>query len=254
MSEAASSETRLELKVKKQFRSRAHSFALDAEISLAVEIVVLFGASGAGKTTLLECIAGLLTPDDGAIVLTTPRGQAIMFSSRDRVTLAPQQRHVGYLFQTPTLFPHMTAEENVGYGLRAINRVERSRLIVEAMQTFRISHVADRRPDAISGGERQRVALARALVTRPHLLLLDEPLSALDQETKASILCDLQEWHASHPVPVLYVTHAIDEAFTIAKRVIKMDNGKIVAEGEAAGILQSEREQLLEKLQPSRVG
>jgi ABC-type Fe3+/spermidine/putrescine transport system ATPase subunit len=160
-----------------------------------------------------------------------------------------RERRIGYVFQSLALFPHMSAAQNVGYGLLNITERERETQVFDALEAFHISDVADRRPDAMSGGERQRVALARSLVTRPRALLLDEPMSALDYETKTGILRDLREWHAQHRIPVLYVTHALDEVFAIGDRVLQIVEGKIVAEGKPAEVLHTQKDSLIKELQ-----
>jgi ABC-type Fe3+/spermidine/putrescine transport system ATPase subunit len=147
------------------------------------------------------------------------------------------------------LFPHLTASENIGYGLHSKPKGEREQSIAEIMASFHISHAKDRRPRAMSGGERQRVALARSLVTDPRALLLDEPMSALDYETKSRILRDLREWHTRHRIPIIYVTHALDEVFAIADQVLQMADGKMIAEGAPTEILGAQRDALIKGLQ-----
>ena len=237
--------SQLSVRINKRFHSRRQDFLLDVEFAVGEEIAVVFGASGAGKTTALECISGLLPPDKGFIELSAQ----VLFDAASRTNLRPQQRNIGYVFQTLALFPHLTAAQNIGYGLQLLSSTERQQRTHEISQAFRITHVADRTPGQMSGGERQRVALARSLVTKPKALLLDEPMSALDHDTKAAILRDLRTWHHEHPIPILYVTHAIDEVFTIADRVIRLQEGKVVAEGAPRSVLESERELLLKDLQ-----
>lgn len=235
----------LDVHIVKGFHSRRPDFQLDVSFSVGREIVVIFGPSGAGKTTILECTAGLLRPDHGTISLS---GQ-ISFDSQRKIHIPGRDRKVGYVFQTLALFPHMTAAQNIAYGLRALDSSQRADRVIEVLESFRISKVADRRPAEISGGERQRVALARSLVTKPRALLLDEPLSALDYETKADILRDLRQWHAQHPIPVIYVTHAVDEVFAIGDRVLRIAEGKISAEGLPTEVLAAERDRLIKDLQ-----
>jgi molybdate transport system ATP-binding protein len=165
------------------------------------------------------------------------------------VNLAPRQRNAGYVFQTLALFPHMTAAENITYGLKELEEKERAGRVGEILEAFRISQASARRPAEMSGGERQRVALARSLVTKPQVLLLDEPLSALDYQTKAGIMRDLREWHAQHRIPVVYVTHALDEVFAVGDRVIRIAEGSIAAEGKPQDVLSAERDRLIKDLQ-----
>src|SRR5882724_11169103 len=167
-----------------QLRKRlARDFELDLTVSLPPGITILFGPSGAGKTTLLDCIAGLTRPDSGRIAIA---GNAL-FDSSAAISVSPQRRRVGYVFQDLALFPHLSVEANVEYGLSLLERQERKRRSAAILESFRIAHLGARRPGQISGGERQRVALARALVIDPAILLLDEPLAALDAATKSRI-------------------------------------------------------------------
>ncbi len=201
--------------------------SLTSNFRQAAGITILFGASGAGKTTILDCIAGLETPDEGAIGIGPQR----VFDSAANVNLPARQRHVGYLFQTLALFPHMSVVRNIEYGLAALNATERQQRVSEILKSFHISELAQRPPREISGGERQRVALARTLVTRPCTLLLDEPLTALDAVTKARIIADLRAWNARFRIPILYVTHDREEVFALGERMLVIEAGRIVAEG-----------------------
>lgn len=236
------------VRIKKSFAGNAKAFLLDVDFSVGQEVLVVFGPSGAGKTTILECISGLAAADEGFIQL----GDQVLVDTANRRNQPARDREVGYVFQTLALFPHLTARQNIGYGLHRVASAERERSIEEMLETFGITHVARRRPEQLSGGERQRVALARSLVTKPGALLLDEPMSALDHETRSGILKDLREWHSQHQIPVIYVTHAIDEAFAIADRVVRLVEGKIAAEGLPGTILAPERERLISGLQAVR--
>jgi len=198
---------------------------------------MLFGASGAGKTTLLECVSGLLTPDHGRIAA----GEQLLFDSDQGVNLGVAQRQVAYVFQTLALFPHMSVEDNVAYGLNRLTAEQRRRASDQILESFRIDHLRNRRPAEISGGERQRTALARALVTNPRVLLLDEPLSALDPATKSGIIADLRSWNRAHQIPVLYVTHSREELFALGERAVALESGRITAQGSPQEVLHSPR-------------
>jgi molybdate transport system ATP-binding protein len=208
-------------------------FELNVRFSVATGFTILFGASGAGKTTILDCIAGLRKPDFGRIAVA---GRPL-FSPEQAVDVPTRSRNVGYLFQTLALFPHMTVRQNIEYGLASISLAERELRSSEIANSFRIIGLLDRRPAAISGGERQRVALARALVTRPKVLLLDEPMSALDASTKSRILDDLRRWNERHAVPILYVTHERDEVYALGDRALVLEAGSIVADGPPQEVL-----------------
>ena len=203
-------------------------FTLDIGLEVPSGITILFGPSGAGKSTLLDCIAGLLRPDAGRIAV----GEDTLFDSERRVDLPPQRRRTAYVFQSLALFPNMTVEENVAYGVSNVREQERSVRIGELLQAFRIENLRARNPEEISGGEKQRVALARSLVTLPRVLLLDEPLTGLDAELKASIVGDLRAWNAAQKIPILYVTHSRDEVGALGERVVVLDHGHIVSEGD----------------------
>ena len=233
--QAISSE--LEVRIRKRFLNPEGSFHLNVHFRALAGFTILFGASGAGKTTLLDCIAGLTDPDDGRIVV----GGEDTYDSESKRNLPAWKRRIGYVLQDLALFPHMTAEQNVAYGLRQLDTAERRTRSRAMLQAFRIDHLRDRRPAQISGGERQRVALARALVTEPRALLLDEPLAALDRPTKSQILADLRQWNQHYRVPILFVTHSREEVFALGQEVIVLDAGKIVAQGQPRDVLQAPR-------------
>ena len=224
-------------------------FQRRVEFETSAGITVLFGHSGAGKTTLLNCIAGVTRPEEGSVELSG----RILFDHDARLDVPPRERQLGYVFQSLALFPHFTVRQNVEYGLFALPAYERRRRADALLQAFGIAGLAERYPRAISGGERQRTALARALVTRPRALLLDEPLTALDFTVKQQIAADLRHWvreneEAGHPLPVLYVTHALDEVFSLADQVIVLEDGKVLRQGTAAEVLHRERSSLLHSL------
>jgi molybdate transport system ATP-binding protein len=216
-------------------------FHLDADFSAPPGFTILFGPSGAGKSTLLDCIAGVVAPSDGSISIS---GE-LLFDTTTRVNVPTQGRHLGYLFQSPALFPHLTARQNIEYGVAHLASAERKSAIAEVLRLFRIESLLGRKPAELSGGEAQRVALARALATKPRLLLLDEPLSGLDAELKNSIIADLRAWNATHRIPILYVTHDRAEVDALGERVITLDNGKIVQQGNPRQILDAPRRQRL---------
>jgi ABC-type thiamine transport system ATPase subunit len=162
------------------------SFALDVGFAAPAGVTVLFGASGAGKTTVLDCIAGLRHPQSGRIAA----GETVLFDAASRTDVPVPNRHVGYVFQTLALFPHMTADDNIQYGIANHPPSERRVRVDEIADSFGIRHVLKRRPRQISGGERQRVALARTLVTDPKVLLLDEPMAVERQAPHSNPLCN----------------------------------------------------------------
>jgi molybdate transport system ATP-binding protein len=217
----------LHVRVRRRGSAGPSRFELQAELTAPPGVTVIVGPSGAGKTTLLRCIAGFCDPDEGRIAA----GDRVLFDSALGVRLAPARRGVAFVFQDLALFPHLSVQDNVMYGLRRLDRGERERRTREVLESFQISHLWGRSPREISGGEQQRVALARSLVTAPAVLLLDEPLSSLDPRTKARIIDDLQKWNRTRRIPILYVTHDHGEALAMGDRAIALEQGRIVAEG-----------------------
>lgn len=207
--------------------SARDEFTLDVEFSAPPGITILFGASGSGKTTTLKAISGLIKPDAGLISIDGK----VLFDSTRRTDVPIRTRGVGYVFQNLALFPHLTARANIEFGIRGISRKEQRRRAQETMEKFSIRHIAERSPRHISGGEAQRVALARALASEPRILLLDEPLSALDDPTKLCIIDDLIGLNRTLRLPIIYVTHSREEAYALGERVLIFERGCIVAAG-----------------------
>jgi molybdate transport system ATP-binding protein len=227
----------IEVRIRKRFANPEGSFFLNVHLRALAGFTVLFGASGAGKTTLLDCIAGLALPDEGRITV----GGEELYDSSKKHNVAPWKRRLGYMQQNLALFPHLTAEQNVAYGLINFSAPERIKRTREILESFRISHLRQRHPSEISGGERQRVALARALVTEPRALLLDEPLAALDHPTRSLLVADLRRWNQHHRVPILLVTHQRDEVFALGDEVVVLDAGKIAAQGRPHDVMRAPR-------------
>ncbi len=217
----------LHVQLRKRHAAASARFQLEVEFAAAPGVTVMVGHSGAGKTTILRCIAGLYRPEEGRIAV----GDRVLFDSRQRIMLEPARRRVAFVFQDLALFPHLSVQENVMYGLRRLDAAERRRRTREILESFQIAHLCDRSPRDISGGEQQRVALARSLVTEPSVLLLDEPLSSLDPRTKVRIIEDLQRWNRTRRIPILYVTHDYGEVLAMGDRAIALEQGRIIAEG-----------------------
>ncbi|MDQ7989381.1 MAG: molybdenum ABC transporter ATP-binding protein [Candidatus Dactylopiibacterium sp.] len=217
------SPTALELRV----RHRLPGFELDVDLTLPARgVSVLFGHSGSGKTTLLRCVAGLERAASARIAV---HGE--VWQDEHGGFVPAWQRPLGYVFQEASLFAHLDVRRNLAYGMRrALGRADAGE--IEAMaERFGIAALLARRPDKLSGGERQRVAIARALLTRPRLLLMDEPLSALDAARKQEILPYLERLHDALEIPVLYVTHQIEEAARLADHLVLMEQGRVRAVG-----------------------
>jgi molybdate transport system ATP-binding protein len=234
----------LQVSLRKHLPSEGREFSLEVEFHTAAGITILFGPSGAGKTTLLDCVAGLTTPDSGRIAI----GDRVWFNTSQHVDVPVANRRVGYVFQNLALFPHLTVEQNVQYGLAHLPPAERAAQASAILQAFRIPHLASRYPREISGGESQRAALARTLVTNPAVLLLDEPLAALDAATKSKIIDDLRQWNQAHRIPILYVTHSREEVFALGDRVIVLDAGRIVAQGTPHEVISAPLQETVAQL------
>ncbi|HWQ67011.1 MAG TPA: ABC transporter ATP-binding protein [Methanospirillum sp.] len=194
------------------------------------EVLVLLGENGSGKSTILNLLAGLLTPDRGEITLN----ERLIWSSKEEIYCPPEERNIGYVFQNYALFPHMSVYDNIAYGLkmRKISKDLISEQIQKTLDDFGIAHVRDERVTNLSGGQRQRVALARALIIQPHLLLLDEPLTALDQASRDRIRLELRDQLVASSKPSILVTHSMKDAQIIGDTVIILQQGKILWTGK----------------------
>ncbi len=230
--------------IKVRLKLASGSFELDVAFVLRSGITILFGASGAGKTTLLDSIAGLATPDAGRIAVDG----RVLFDSQAGINLLPMNRCIGYVFQDLALFPHLTVEANVAYGLAGLRATERRERVTEALESLGIAQLHKRRPVHLSGGERQRVALARALVTRPSLLLLDEPLAALDLPIRMKIADDLRRSIQNLSIPVLYVTHSRDEVFMLGERLLVLEQGRLIAQGTPHEVMSAPQSETVAQL------
>ena len=239
----SSSQVTLQCSIQRRL-SAQHAFVLDVAFDAPPGFSILFGASGAGKTTLLDCVAGIITPDIGRIAI----GNRVVFDFTQRVSVRVSERHFGYVFQNLALFPHMTVEQNVCYGLNHLPVAERAKRASDILQAFRIAHLRGRMARDISGGERQRTALARTLVTDPQVLLLDEPLAALDSATKTHIISDLRDWNRTHGIPILYVTHSREEVFALGERVVILEAGRIVAQGTPHEVMTAPMQETVAQL------
>jgi molybdate transport system ATP-binding protein len=212
--------------IRARFRLDRGDFALDVNLDLPGRgVTALFGPSGSGKTTLLRLIAGLERAEGGEIRVN---GQVW----QDGATFLPTHRRpLGYVFQEASLFPHLSIRGNLEFGRSRVGAAERKVSLEQAIDLLGIGHLLERRPDSLSGGERQRVGIARALAVSPRILLMDEPLAALDLARKREILPYLEKLHDELEIPMLYVSHAPDEVARLADHIVVMDAGKVVASG-----------------------
>jgi molybdate transport system ATP-binding protein len=217
--------------IEARFRLDWPDFSLDVDLNLPVRgVTALFGHSGSGKTTLLRCIAGLERAPQGRLVVA---GEVWQDAVR---WVAPHQRPIGYVFQEASLFAHLTVLGNLRYGLRRTTNAQQAGLD-QAIALLGIGHLLDRKPGTLSGGERQRAAIARALAVNPRLLLMDEPLAALDMQRKQEILHYLALLRDELDIPMLYVSHSPDEVARLADTLVAMDSGRVVASGPLAQTL-----------------
>jgi len=211
--------------IEARFRKQAGDFQLNVDLSLPSDgITGLFGESGSGKTSLLRCIAGL-DRSEGHLTVNAETWQ-------DEVHFIPvHQRPLAYLFQEASLFPHLSVRRNLEYGLRRVDSDRKRISLGQVIDWLGLGQLLGRDPSRLSGGERQRVAIARALLTSPALVLMDEPLSALDHRSKQEILPYLEKLHTELEIPVIYVTHSPDEIARLADHLVVLERGQVIAQG-----------------------
>jgi molybdate transport system ATP-binding protein len=210
------------------------AFTLDAAVSAAPgSVTAVFGPSGAGKTTLLDAVAGLVRPSEGHVALDG----RVLFDAAQNADLPPERRELGYVFQDARLFPHLSVRANLRYGIRRVPAAERRGLERRVVDLLALGDLLSRRPRGLSGGERQRVSIGRALLAKPRALLLDEPLSSVDGAHKSEILGFLCRLREELQLPIVYVTHLVDEIEHLADRVVILREGRLEAEGNVAELL-----------------
>ena len=215
-----------------RIRKRLQDFELDVAIASGVPLMAVFGRSGSGKTTLINCVAGIATPDSGRIAINGH----VLFDSDAGIHLRPEQRRIGYVFQDALLFPHLSVERNLFYGVRVSmneNKIDAQQVI----DLLGIRHLLSRRPATLSGGEKQRVAIGRALLSNPHVLLMDEPLASLDGERRHEILSYIEGLRDQLRIPVIFVSHSISEVSRLADEVILLSEGKVLASGTTQEVM-----------------
>jgi molybdate transport system ATP-binding protein len=206
---------------------RVGSFTLEAHFTSEGKLTAFFGPSGSGKTSLLNIIAGIVRPNQGSIVLN---GRTLVDTSQG-IFVPKHQRRFGYVFQEARLFPHLTVRQNLLYGQWFTPRKERTIPVEQVLNLLNIQHLLDRRPGALSGGEKQRIAIGRALLTSPHLLLMDEPLASLDESLKEEILPFIERLRDEGQVPIVYVSHSLLEVARLATTVVLIKDGHVVGVG-----------------------
>lgn len=226
----------IQVRIKKAFPPRPDSaaFSLDVELETASGVTVLFGPSGSGKTLTLDSIAGFTRPDDGRILLD----DQILYDGQSGVHLPPQARRCGYVFQNYALFPHMTLRRNLEFAAERRPRLERHRKVNEMLERFHLTEVAGRRPHELSGGQKQRCSIARALIGAPRLLLLDEPARGLDAPLRVELYELLAQIRTEFQIPILLVTHDLDECFEVGDQMIVLRDGRIVQTGHPKAVAE----------------
>ena len=213
--------------IRLDFRKSLGSFTLKVNCTLETKVSAFLGVSGSGKSTLLNCVSGTLTPDEGEIAF----GDEILYKSAAKINLPPEKRRFGYVFQEGYLFPHLTVAQNIRYGQ------PNPRKNSDVIDVLEISELLQRYPKELSGGQRQRVAIARALAMEPRMLLMDEPLAALDSALKNRIIPYLHHIKEAFDTPILYVTHTFSEAMALADEAFLIADGEIMASGEPHQLL-----------------
>lgn len=209
------------------FEKRLGDFDLAVEFSATSGVTALFGPSGSGKSSIINALAGLLTPERGHIAV----GDQCLFDSATGRNIRPWARRVGYVFQDSRLFPHLSVRTNLLYGRWFTRPAERSIELATIVELLGLSHLLDRRPATLSGGERQRVAIGRALVASPRLLLMDEPLASLDEARKLEILAAIEALRDRLDLPIVYVSHSLDEVTRLADTVVTVEAGRVTGYG-----------------------
>ncbi|WP_457627822.1 ABC transporter ATP-binding protein [Persephonella sp.] len=222
------------LKLEKRLKGSEGEFLLNVDMDIPEgSFVTIFGRSGAGKTTILRMIAGLEKPDRGFIKV----GNSVYYDSSAGIDLPPQKRKVGFVFQDYALFPNMTVAENILFGMEKPDRG----FLDYLLELTGLEKLADRKPDTLSGGQKQRVALARAVARKPEILLLDEPLSALDMETRKMLQEELQRIHRDMNLTTFLISHDFSEVFRLSDTVYVLDRGSIVKQGRPENVFVQER-------------
>lgn len=219
----------LEVSIKKKYKG----FSLDVNFKTEREYLGILGASGSGKSLTLKCIAGVETPDEGKITLNSK----VLYDSLNKINIIPQNRNIGYMFQNYALFPNMTAEENIGVGLK-LSKKEKKRRVDELISLFRLDGMGYKYPTQLSGGQQQRVALARIIAYEPDVLLLDEPFSALDSQLKSELHTDFLDLLKLYDGEVIIVTHCKEEVYQFSRNLALIERGTITGFGKTKEIFE----------------
>jgi molybdate transport system ATP-binding protein len=235
----------LQVQIDHRFGRGENSFHLNVSFEACAAKTVVFGPSGSGKSSLLRAIAGMLEADAGTINLHgEPAWRRTAHRPSER-NLPPEHRRVGLVMQNPAVFPHLTVARNVAFPLRGMEKSTQQKKVSDLLDMVEAGPLAERWPRELSGGQLQRVAIARTLAAEPRILLLDEPFSALDANSRQQLSQNVQAWAREHRVPILAVTHNVEEAFASGDEVLAMEAGRVLAQGAPHDVLAAERERLL---------
>ncbi len=238
----------LTVHIEHRFHHDGAGFQLHLAFAAHTQRTVLFGPSGSGKSSLLRAIAGLLKPDAATIAFHGTTVCNTARNSQRRIFIPTEKRRVGLVMQNPAVFPHLTASGNVAFALRGKDRSTQKETIAQLLEIVEAESLAARWPRELSGGQLQRIAIARTLAAEPAILLLDEPFAALDAPSRQRISNNLHQWARERGIPVLTVTHNLEEAFTAGDEVLTMEDGRILAQGPPEQVLFKQREHLLQML------
>ena len=219
--------------LKCNFQYQHADFMLNVELEMQQQLLGIVGVSGCGKSTLLKNIVGLLKPTHGSIQFN----QQILFDSQQKIHVPMHQRKIALIFQNALLFPHMNVQQNLCYAEKLINQAERKFQFNEIIELLELTHLCQRKAHQLSGGEAQRVSIGRALLSSPHLLLLDEPLTGLDQQLKQQILPFLQRIKDELNLPMIYVTHHLEELKYLKADILQLDQGKLQDRQNPKGLI-----------------
>lgn len=220
----------LDIKIRKSLRA----FSIDAAFSTtSAGITSLFGHSGAGKTSIINMVAGLIPPDEGRVTIN----DRVLFDSKQSVNIPTEKRRCEYIFQDSRLFPHLTVKSNLTYGMKLVPISDRYVKYDQVVELLGIGHLLARRPFNLSGGEKQRVAIGRALLKSPQFLLMDEPLASLDIARKDELLPFIANLPREFDIPILYVTHSVGEILNLSDRIVLLDSGKVIADGNVQDLM-----------------
>lgn len=211
-------------------------FTLKVKLNMQAKAIGIFGASGSGKTTLLNTISGLISPHEGYIQVH----DQMMFNQQLNLNTPPFKRKIGYVFQDSQLFPHLNVKSNLLYGYQCLSKEQQRFQLDEIVQLLKIGHLLNLKPAKLSGGEKQRVALGRAILASPELLLLDEPLASLDRQLKNEILPYLHQMIYEFKIPILYVSHDLNELLQLTSDVIFLEQGQVLHSGHFLDLIQHE--------------